>query len=88
MVGMRHARPDDLVALEPVLEQLRGLDQLVERTPGAFYRKSKGFLHFHIDGDDVWCDVKLNGPGFERMRATTEAEQRRLVSEVRRALEA
>lgn len=85
---MRHARPDDLVALAPLLQQLRGLDQLVERTPGNFYRKSKGFLHFHIDGDDVWCDVKLTGPGFERVRATTETERRQLVSEVRRTLEA
>lgn len=85
---MRHARPDDLVLLEPLLEQLRGFDQLVERTPGSFYRKSKGFLHFHIDGDDIWCDVKLTGSSFGRVRVTTEAEQRKLVSEVRRALEA
>jgi hypothetical protein len=88
LVSMRHARPDDLVALEPLLERLRSFDQLVERTPGSFYRESKGFLHFHIDGEDIWCDVKLSGPSFERVRVTTGAEQRKLVSEVRRTLEA
>jgi hypothetical protein len=83
---MRHARPDDLVALEPLLEQLRSFDELVERTPGSFYRRSKGFLHFHVDGDDLWCDVKLSGPTFERVRATTRVEQRKLLAAVRRTL--
>jgi hypothetical protein len=82
---MRHARPDDLVAIESLLEQLRSVDGLVERTPGSFYRRSQGFLHFHVDGDDFWCDVKLSGPSFERVRATTKAEQRRLIAAVRRA---
>jgi hypothetical protein len=88
LMAMCHARPDDLVALEPLLARLRGFEQLVERTPGSFYRKSKGFLHFHIDGDDIWCDVKLSGPSFERVRVTTEAEQRKLLGDVRRTLEA
>ena len=83
---MRHARPDDLTRFEPLLDALRSLDGLVERTPGSFYRKSKGFLHFHIDGEDVFADVKLDGSTFERCRATTKAEQRKLVVEVRRAL--
>ncbi len=83
---MRHARADDLEPLEPMLTQLRGLDGMVERTPGAFYRKSKGFLHFHIDGDDVWADVKLAGDEFERVRVTTKREQQALVAAVRRAL--
>jgi hypothetical protein len=87
-MAMRHARPEDLAALEPLLGQLRDLDQLVERTPGSFYWKSKGFLHFHLDGDDTWCDVKLGGPDFERVRVTTEAERQRLVREVRRTLDA
>jgi len=83
---MRHARADDLARLEPLLEQLRTLDGLVERTPGAFYRKSKGFLHFHIDGDDVYADAKLTGDAFDRLRVTTKREQQALVAAVRRAL--
>ena len=83
---MRHARPDDVVLLEPVLVELRKFDALVERKPGTFYLKSRGFLHFHIDGDDIWADVKLNGATFDRVRATTKAEQRALVGAVRRSL--
>ena len=83
---MRHARPDDLVAIAPLLERLRAFDELVERTPGSFYRRSTGFLHFHVDGDDYYCDVKLSGPTFDRMRATTKAEQRKLIAAVRRSL--
>ena len=83
---MRHARPDDVARLAPLLDQLRALDGLVERTPGSFYRKSSGFLHFHIDGDDVYADVKLDGREFERRRVTTKTEQRTLVSSVRKAL--
>jgi hypothetical protein len=83
---MRHARVDDLDRLEPLLTQLRALDGLVERTPGAFYRKSKGFLHFHIDGDDVYADAKLTGADFDRVRVTTKREQQALVAAVRRVL--
>ena len=48
---------------------------------------SNAFLHFHEDGErDMYADVKLHGPEFERMRVTTKAEQRVLVAAVRRAL--
>jgi hypothetical protein len=83
---LRHARQDDLGRLAPLLEQLRALDGLKERTPGSFYRNSSGFLHFHIDGDDVYADVKLDGREFERTRVTTKTEQRALVTSVRKAL--
>ena len=83
---MRHARPDDLAPLEPTLVELRKFDALSERKPGTFYLKSRGFLHFHVDGSDFYADVKLNGVEFERVRATTKAEQRALVGAVRRSL--
>jgi hypothetical protein len=76
---MRHARADDLERLGELLVSLRALPRLKERTPGSFYLAGKGFLHFHIDGDDVWADVKVPGPEFDRRRATTSAEQRALV---------
>jgi hypothetical protein len=84
---LRHARETDLPQIAPLVEQLRGIDGLTERTPGAFYRKSSAFLHFHIDGDDVYADVKLHGREFERMRVTTKTEQRALVTSVRKALQ-
>ena len=84
---MRHARPDDLDRLDGMLAQLRTINALKERTPGSFYKGGKGFLHFHIDGDDVYADVKLDGREFERTRVTTKTEQTKLVRDVRRALE-
>ena len=84
---MRHARPDDLEPLAPLLEQIRALPGVVEKTPGSFYRRSKGFLHFHIDGNDVYADVRLAlDADFTRVRATTKTEQRSLVATARRAI--
>ncbi len=72
--------------MAPVLEQLRGIDGLVERTPGVFYRRSRAFLHFHVDGDDFYADLRVDGTDFDRLRVTTKAEQRALVAAVRQAL--
>jgi hypothetical protein len=83
---MRHARADDLGRLTSLLTELRAIEALVEKRPGTFYRRSKGFLHFHIDGDDVFADVKLTGSEFERMRVTTKSEQRTLMAAIRRVL--
>ena len=83
---MRHARAEDLERIDAMLTELRALDGLTERTPGSFYRKSRGFLHFHAHGDEMYADVRLTDGDFERVRATTKAEQRALVASVRRAL--
>ena len=83
---MRHPRAGELDALSPLLDQLRSFDALVEKSPGVFYRKSKAFLHFHIDGDLYYADVKIPGPEFERVRVTTRSEQRALVVAVQEAL--
>ena len=79
---MRHARPDDLEPLTDLLASLRELDGLVEKSPGTFYRKSKGFLHFHIDPAGIFADLKV-GDHFERYRATTKAEQRKVLTRAR-----
>ena len=83
---MRHARAEDLEAIEPLLEQLRRVPGLTEKSPGTFYRGSRAFLHFHADGDDTYADVKLTTDEFERTRVTTKAEQRALVASVKRVL--
>jgi hypothetical protein len=85
---VRHVTTERLDAIEPMLDELREIDGLVERTRGAFYRRSRGFLHFHEDGNDLYCDVKLDGEHYERVRATTVAERRRVLAQVRRAIAA
>jgi hypothetical protein len=83
---MRHARDDDLDRIESLLDQLRAVDGLTEKSRGVFYRKSRACLHFHADGDDTYADARFEGDDFERTRTTTAAEQRALVAAVRRAL--
>jgi hypothetical protein len=83
---MRHATPEDLDAIEPLLEQLRAVRGIHEKKPGIFYRGSKAFLHFHVDQDDFFADVRLVGPDFERMRTTTKADQRALIAAIRKSL--
>jgi hypothetical protein len=54
---MRHARPEDLDRIEPLLEQVRALGVLKEKKRGSFYFKSRGFLHFHEDPKGMFADV-------------------------------
>lgn len=75
---MRHARPDDLDALEPLLVQVRQMGVLVEKSRGVFYRGPKAFLHFHEDSGDLFADLRI-GAEFERMRVTTAEEQAHLL---------
>jgi hypothetical protein len=82
---MRHAGAAALDDLEPLLAELRALDGLTERSRGTFYRGSRAFLHFHEDPTGHHADVRL-GVDFERHRVQTKAEQRAVLTKVRRAL--
>ena len=72
---MRHARPEDLDRIEPLLEEVRALaaaGALKEKKRGIFYLKSKSFLHFHEDPKGMFADVGL-GDDFERFRVDEPA---------------
>ena len=79
---MKHAGPEALDRLEPLLAALRDLPALRERSRGTFYRGSRAFLHFHEDPAGLFVDVRYDG-NFERMRVTTDAEQERFLQQVR-----
>jgi len=83
---MKHAGPQTLQALEPLLQQLRSNPMLVERTPGTFYLRSRAFMHFHDDASGIFADVKLDRVEFTRLRVTTRREQSRFLSLVARSL--
>jgi hypothetical protein len=83
---MKHASPETLQHLAPLLERLRSVPGLVERTPGTFYLRSMAFLHFHEDPAGVFADVKLNGPSFQRLPLQTAAHQASLVKAVSEAV--
>ena len=79
---MKHAGPEALDELEPLLTTLRGMPELREKSRGTFYRASRAFLHFHEDPAGLFADVRIGGE-FERFRVTTVKEQDRLVRKVR-----
>jgi hypothetical protein len=83
---MKHATPQALDRVEPLLAALRALEGLREKKRGVFYRKSRAFLHFHEDGSDVYADVRLGGAEFERFRVSSQAETRQLLAAIRARL--
>lgn len=83
---MKHASPAALVALQPLLESLRQVGDLVERKPGVFYRRGMAFLHFHEDPAGLFADVKLGGPTFTRWPVNTADERAELLEQVRHVL--
>ncbi len=80
---MRHARPGDLDPLAALLDEVRAIEGLTERSPGTFSRGSKAFLHFHVDPAGLFADLKVDGE-FVRSRVTTRREQRSFLAAVRR----
>ncbi|PZQ63578.1 MAG: hypothetical protein DI570_08570 [Phenylobacterium zucineum] len=68
---MKHATPAALDQLEPLLNGLRALPGLVERSRGVFYRKGRAFLHFHEDPKGLFADVRdASGVDFDRFDVT------------------
>jgi hypothetical protein len=78
---VRHARPAALDELEPLLEELRAIEGLVERNRGTFYRKGNAFLHFHEDPAGLFADLKRDGE-WQRLPATTTDDRRALLRAV------
>ena len=83
---MRHATLETLAVLQPLLGELRDLKGLVERTPGAFYLKSRAFLHFHESPTGTYADVKFDLVNFTRVRVTSKQEQATFLERVRSCL--
>ena len=76
---MKHAGPDSLDRIEPLLQEIRGVPGLTEKSRGVFYKGSKAFLHFHEDPSGMHADVRL-ADDFERYRVESAEEQQALLS--------
>ena len=84
---MKHATPAVLDQLEPLLDEIRGLGGLTERSRGIFYRKGRAFLHFHEDPEGLFADVRdADGRDFERIDVTGDAGRRALLAAARARL--
>lgn len=76
---MRHARPEDLDRLEPLLARLRAFPALKEKSRGVFYVKGRAFLHFHGDPAGLFADVRDPEGSFVRLKVDDAAGAERLV---------
>jgi len=83
---VKHAGAKTLDRLEPLLRQLRAFEGLKEKSRGCFYIRGRGFLHFHEHrGDEIYADIGL-GQDFDRLRAETDAQHRKILARAARAL--
>jgi ribulose-5-phosphate 4-epimerase/fuculose-1-phosphate aldolase len=78
-------RGDDVERCRRLLDALRALDALHERSPGVFYRSSSPFLHFHGTGADLCCDLKV-GTGWLRYPVGKVTPQSIVIADVRKVL--
>ena len=83
---VRHATPETLASLEPLLRRLKAIGSLREKTAGVFYLGSRAFLHFHEHDGAIFADVRLHPPDFDRLPVTTKTEQNLLVRSIREHL--
>ena len=76
---MKHAGPESLDRIEPLLQEIRTVPGLTEKSRGVFYKGSKAFLHFHEDPSGMHADVRL-ADDFVRYRVESAEEQQALLS--------
>jgi hypothetical protein len=82
---MKHAGPEALDKLEPVLAEIRKISSLRERKRGSFYQGSVGFLHFHEGPAGFFADLKVDGE-FIRMPANNPGEIAKLIRAAAKAI--
>ena len=78
---MKHAGPDTLGRIAPLLQELRGRTVLRERRPGVFELNSRAFLHFHDDPAGIFADVRL-AEDFVRLPVTSVSQQSELLERI------
>jgi hypothetical protein len=66
---MKHAGSQALDQLEPLIERIRAIPGLKEKSRGVFYLKSRAFLHFHEDPKGLFADLRTaDGKDFDRFK--------------------
>ena len=70
---MKHAGPEALDQLEPILEEIRRLGGLKEKKRGSFQCGSNGFLHFHEDPAGFFADLKV-GDDYQRFPINSKTQ--------------
>ena len=84
---MKHATRETLEGMQALLDGIRRIPELKEKSPGTFYRRSSAFLHFHEDPAGIFADLKVGGE-WERLRVNTARERSALVKRARESVKA
>ena len=86
---MKHAGPQALDELEPLLREIRKLEieGLIEKKRGTFYHRGSAMLHFHEDPLGFFADLKVDGE-FTRLAINTKREEAAFLRRARSALRA
>ena len=86
---MKHAGPQALDALEPILREIRKLEieGLTEKKRGTFYYRGNAMLHFHEDPAGFFADLKIDGE-FVRLAVNTKREEAEFLRRATMALRA
>jgi hypothetical protein len=71
---MKHAGPNALDELEPILREIRKVEGLTEKKRGTFYYRGSAMLHFHEDPLGFFADLKIDGE-FTRLAVNTKHEE-------------
>jgi hypothetical protein len=82
---MKHAGPEALDRLEPILREIRKIEGLIEKKRGTFYCRGSAMLHFHEDPAGDFADLKIEGD-FVRFAVNTKREEAELIRRTASAL--
>jgi len=84
---MKHAGPQALDELEPILREIRKIEGLTEKKRGTFYCRGNAMLHFHEDPAGFFADLKVDGE-FVRLAVNTKREETEFLRRAATALRA
>ncbi len=84
---MKHAGPQALDELEPILREIRKVEGLTEKKRGTFYYRGNAMLHFHEDPAGFFADLKVDGE-FVRLAVNTKREEAEFLRRAATALRA
>jgi hypothetical protein len=54
---MKHAKIDELYEINTLIESIRKIKNVTEKTPGHFYYKNRNVIHFHVNSKIIYADI-------------------------------
>lgn len=72
---MGHAKPNEMLDLQNMLDEVRKLPEIKETAKNVFYVKRIPFLHFHTKEGRRWADCKDGSEWGKEMEIPFNASQ-------------